>query len=131
MRVGFFLALRQIRHTNMWTSALIVFIMMLTFMNLIIVSGVLVGLIEGAVRGIEDRYTGAVILSNLKDKSYIEHSSDVVKTLESVPGIQAFTARYLESGTIESNYKTKTRATARRHNKTPPRIKTFFLLSIK
>src|SRR3989344_5526857 len=111
MRVGFFLALRQIRHTNMWTSALIVFIMMLTFMNLIIVSGVLVGLIEGAVRGIEDRYTGAVILSNLKDKSYIEHSSDVVKNLESVPGIQAFTARYLESGTIESNYKTKTRAT--------------------
>jgi len=45
LRIGFLLGFRQIQRANIWTTALIIFVMMLTFLNLIAVSGILVGLI--------------------------------------------------------------------------------------
>ena len=48
IRIGLLLGLRQIQRANIWTTILIVFVMMLTFLNLVAVSGILVGLIEGA-----------------------------------------------------------------------------------
>jgi hypothetical protein len=50
LRVGFLIGLRQIQRANIWTTSLIIFIMMLTFLNLVGVSGILVGLIEGSVK---------------------------------------------------------------------------------
>ena len=47
LKLGFFLAVRQIRRSNKATTALIIFVMTLTFLNLVVVRGVLVGLIEG------------------------------------------------------------------------------------
>ena len=44
-RVGWFLAVRQMRRSSKWTTALIIFIMVLTFLNLVVVSGLLLGLI--------------------------------------------------------------------------------------
>ena len=38
-RVGWFLAIRQIRRSSKWTTGLIIFIMVLTFLNLVVVSG--------------------------------------------------------------------------------------------
>lgn len=35
IRVGMFLGIRQLRRANIWTTALIVFIMMLTFLNMV------------------------------------------------------------------------------------------------
>ena len=48
LRIGLLLGLRQIQRASIWTTSLIIFVMMLTFLNLIAVSGILVGLIEGA-----------------------------------------------------------------------------------
>ena len=47
LRIGLLLGLRQIQLASIWTTSLIIFVMMLTFLNLIAVSGILVGLIEG------------------------------------------------------------------------------------
>ncbi|MEN9561022.1 MAG: hypothetical protein RIQ56_295, partial [Candidatus Parcubacteria bacterium] len=48
IKVGWFLALRQVRRTGKGTTGLIIFIMILTFLNLVVVSGLLVGLIAGS-----------------------------------------------------------------------------------
>jgi hypothetical protein len=40
LRVGFFLATRQLRRSNPWSTSLIVFVMILTFLNLVVVSGI-------------------------------------------------------------------------------------------
>ncbi len=79
--------------------------MTLTFLNLVIVSGILVGLIEGAVTAVKNHYIGDVFISNLKQKSFIEKSQDLIKVAENLPGVEALTYRYIESGTIESEYK--------------------------
>lgn len=106
-RVGRLLAFRQIRHANKWTTALIVFIMFLTFLNLVVVSGVLIGLIEGSFRANIRQYTGNVFISTLSDENTIENSRTILSTLETLPGVDSYTARDLSSVTIEANYNTR------------------------
>lgn len=106
VRLGFFLALRQVRRANKWTTGLIIFVMTLTFLNLVVVSGILVGLIEGAVEANKEFYTSDILISKLNKKDYIEQSPRVLDILRSLPEVAAISPRYLSSGRIEANYKT-------------------------
>lgn len=106
-RVGFLLGLRQIQRANVWTTSLIIFIMMLTFLNLVGVSGILVGLIEGSVKANREQYSGNILFSTPKGDSYIENSQTMIETIRMTPEVSSFTARFLESATIEANYQTR------------------------
>ncbi|MCE9548870.1 FtsX-like permease family protein [Candidatus Nomurabacteria bacterium] len=107
LRVGYFLAIRQIKGSNKATTFLIVFIMMLTFLNLVVVSGVLIGLIEGGNKANKEQYTGDVIITTLSGEKDIGHSHEIENTLAKMPGVGNYSVRYLESGQIEANYKTR------------------------
>src|SRR3990167_10352350 len=96
IRIGFFLAKRQIRRSNIWTTVLIIFVMFFTFLNLVVVSGILVGLIQGAIDAVRTHYTSDVIISTLNDKSYIENSPEIIGIVKSMPQIESVSARYLE-----------------------------------
>lgn len=110
-KIGFFLAYREIKKANKWTTLLIVVVMMLTFLNLIVVSGILVGLLEGATDANRSRYTGDLIISTLQKKTYIEKSNFIKDLLENHPYVDHISMRYQESGIIEANYKERTRLT--------------------
>jgi putative ABC transport system permease protein len=105
IRIGFFLALRQVRRASKWTTGLIIFVMTLTFLNLVVVSGILVGLIEGAVEANKQYYTSDIIISNLQKKDYIEQSPMIESIVRALPEAEAFSARYIQSGKVEANYK--------------------------
>lgn len=105
LRVGFLLGLRQIKRANIWTTALIIFIMMLTFLNLVGVSGILVGLIEGSVKANREQYTGDVLMSTPKGESHIEGSQNIISTLNTIPEVADFSARYIGTATVEANYR--------------------------
>ena len=105
LNVGFFLAIRELKRANKWATALIVAVMLLTFLNLVVVSGVLIGLIEGAVSANRTHYTSDVFISPFKNQSYITQSTKIVDFLENIPDIEAFSARYVEPATVEANYK--------------------------
>ncbi len=105
LRVGFMLGWKQIRHASKWTTGLIIFIMMLTFLNLVAVSGILVGLIEGSVKTYEDQFTGNVFITTLTGEKSIERSPSLISTLETIPGIDSYTARYTGGATVEANYR--------------------------
>ncbi len=111
IRIGFFLAKRQIKRSNPWTTTLIIFVMFFTFLNLVVVSGILVGLIQGAVDAVKLHYMSDLIVSTLPDKSYIENSPEVLNIIKSIPQVQDVTARYLQGGVVEANYKTKIKET--------------------
>ena len=108
IRIGFFLAKRQIRRSSRWTTTLIIFVMFFTFLNLVVVSGILVGLIQGAIDAVRTHYTSDVIISTLSNKTYVENSPEIISIVKSLPQVEAVTARYLEGGTVEANYKTRT-----------------------
>ncbi len=109
--LGFFLAFRQIKRSSKATTALIIFVMTLTFLNLVVVRGVLVGLIEGSVNVYKEFSTGEIFISKLPKKSYIENSPSIIDTIETLPWVASYSPRYLESGTIEADYKIKIKMT--------------------
>ena len=106
-RIGLFLAVRQIRRASLWTTSLIIFVMILTFLNLVVLSGILVGLIQGAVDQVRAEFTSDVLISSLDDKSYIENSPNVLAVLATIPDVEAFSPRFSEGAVLEANYKTK------------------------
>lgn len=108
LKIAWFLAVRQIMRSNIWTTILIVGVMTLTFLNLVVVSGILVGLIEGSVRAIRQYYLGDVIVSTLQHREYIENSSAVLSQIEMLPGVEKYSARYVDGVTVEANYRTRT-----------------------
>lgn len=105
IRIAFFSAIRQIRRSSRWTTILTIFIMAITFLNLVVVSGILVGLIDGAIAGSREQYSGDILISNQSDKSYIEESRNLLGFLSGLPEIESYSARYAHTGTIEANYR--------------------------
>ncbi len=106
-RIGFYLAIHQIHRASLWTTGLIVFVMVLTFLNLVVVSGILVGLIQGSVDAARTQYTSDVIISTLNDKKYIENSQNIIDLLQTLPEVESLSPRYQEGVTLEANYKTR------------------------
>jgi ABC-type lipoprotein release transport system permease subunit len=111
LKVGFFLAVRQIKRSSKATTLLIIFVMTLTFLNLVVVRGVLVGLIEGSIKVYKEFSTGEVFVSNLPKKNYIENSPSVINTIKSMPWVSAYSPRYIESGSVEAGYKSRVKLT--------------------
>ncbi len=111
INIAWFLALRQVRRANKWTTILIIFVMTLTFLNLVVVSGILVGLIEGSVTAQKNYYSADFIISKKDKKEYIENTNQILEALKNMPDVEKYTARYIDSGTVEANYKQKTRDT--------------------
>src|SRR5262249_19244192 len=105
IRVGAFLAWRDVKGASKWTTSLIIFIMTLTFLNLVVVSGILVGLIQGSVGANRDRDSGDGIISPFLNKTYVDRSTDIIRIVAATPGVKGYTARYVEGGKIEGNYK--------------------------
>lgn len=105
LRVGFFLAKRELQRANKWTTSLIIFVMLLTFLNLVVVSGILVGLIAGSLEQNKKFSTGDLIVSTFLDRDRIENSQQVIKTIETIPGLHAYSARYIGMANVEANFR--------------------------
>lgn len=104
-RIGLLLGIRQIQRASVWTNILIVFVMTLTFLNLIAVSGILVGLIVGAEKAVRENSLGDIIISARDDEDRILETGTVVRELSAYPEITQYSVRYTGSASIEANYK--------------------------
>ncbi|MEK7571344.1 MAG: FtsX-like permease family protein [Patescibacteria group bacterium] len=109
--VGFFLALRDIRRSNPWTTSLIITVMTLTFFNMLFVGGILIGLVSGLIEGFRQYYSGDVFISPADEKYTIEQTSTIISVAESVPTFVSLSKRYTENVLVESNYRNRVRTT--------------------
>lgn len=107
IQVGWFLAYRQIKRSSVWTTSLIVFIMTLTFLNLVVTSGILVGLIVGINQEFKTRLNGDLTISPLDEKKQIEKTTEILSIIRSNPEVKVFSTRYIEGATLEAGYKTR------------------------
>jgi ABC-type lipoprotein release transport system permease subunit len=107
LRIGFLLGFRQIQRANIWTTALIIFVMMLTFLNLIAVSGILVGLIAGSERAVQEKSIGDIIITPLDSEEEILQTETIRRTFETIPEIQSYSIRYQQGVQLAANYKTR------------------------
>lgn len=114
LRIGFLLGFRQIQRANFWTTGLIVFVMMLTFLNLIAVSGILVGLIAGAEVAVREKSIGDIIVTARSDEDRIVETETFIRELEAFPEVTAYSVRYSGAGVLEANYKERRNLQAER-----------------
>jgi len=104
LRVGFFLMLRYLRRGSPWASLLIVTIMFLTFLNVVVVRGVLVGLPIGASLSYEHEYSGQVLVTPLANQRHIDRTNYIEQFIAAQEGYRAHTARYLASGVLRADF---------------------------
>lgn len=76
--------------------------MVLTFLNLVVITGILVGLIQGSEEQYQKHYTGDVIITKRIGKDYIERTQDIVSALNATPGVKDFAIRYSTGATIQA-----------------------------
>ena len=114
LRIGLLLGWRQIQRANIWTTSLIIFVMMLTFLNLIVVSGVLVGLIAGAERAVKAESLGDIVISELDGEDRILETEALVRAIGTYDEIQNYSVRYQGSAILEANYKERRNLAAER-----------------
>lgn len=103
--VGLFLAKRELKRANKWTTSLIVFVMLLTFLNLVVVSGILVGIIQGSLDQNKKFSSGDIIISSFLNKEKIDNSQEVVSIVKNLPGLKAYSARYTAGGSLQAGYR--------------------------
>jgi putative ABC transport system permease protein len=114
LRIGLLLGLRQIQRTGKFTTLLIIFVMTLTFLNLIAVSGILVGLIVGAEKAVREDALGDIIIGPKDDEDVILETETIQKELGSYPEVIAQSVRYRANATLEANYKERRDLTGER-----------------
>jgi putative ABC transport system permease protein len=110
LRVGFFLGIRQVRRANVWTNLLIIAVMVFTFLNVVVVNGILIGLVEGSSGPNRDHYSGDVLISSPEDKLFIKNSDNIVSSLERTEGVLAVSPRYIVPARVQTDYTKKIKA---------------------
>ena len=103
--VGWFLARRELRRANVWTTSLIVLVMTLTFLNLIVVSGILEGLFQGSEDAQKKYAIGDIVISPFLNRASILQTPEVVKIVKTIPGYKNHAVRYTGGARVESNYR--------------------------
>ena len=92
--VGSFLTLRYIRGANRWTTALILFVMVLTFLNLTVIGGLLEGIVVGSFVGLRDRAIGDVFISAKNGEGVVGRTQYILRELRGDARVASFSPRY-------------------------------------
>jgi ABC-type lipoprotein release transport system permease subunit len=103
LKVGFFLAVRQIKRSSKGTTLLIIFIMTLTFLNLVVVNGILVGLLAGSFKQFRERYSGDILVTAQDRLEYIDKGQQLVALARAQYGVNAVSVRTVVSGKIRAD----------------------------
>lgn len=103
--LSWFLAYRQIKRSSRATTFLIVCVMSLTFLNLVVVRGILVGLLEGVGKGYRENYAGDILITTQTNKKYIDNSTSIIEIVKSLPEVKSYSYRYVEGSQIQGHYK--------------------------
>ncbi len=103
-KVGKFLAIRQIRHGNIWISILIITILTLTFLSLVVVPGILIGLTKGSFQQQREQLTGDLYITTKQYKDSIENTQDIKRILDTIPEVSSYSIRYKTGVKVTSGY---------------------------
>ncbi len=103
-KISFFLSFRQIKKNNPWVNILIIFIMTVTFLNLVFISGLLEGLVTGASKDSRVHYSGDIIITPNNEKINIINTQRIIREIGELSEVNSFTVRYLQGAQIEGGY---------------------------
>ncbi len=103
IRTAFFIAYKTIIKSQKSTIFLLVFILSLAFFNLIFITGFLAGFADGILNSMINTTTAHISITPQEtpiQKAFILNQQSLRKDIETIPGIDATTGRYLLSGSV-------------------------------
>lgn len=106
--VGRFLAIRELKRSNPWTTLLIIFVMSLTFLNMVLIGGLLLGLAQGMIGSFKQYYSSDLFITPSSEKSTIEQTHDITSVIESIPNLESYTLRTTAPTRVEYGHRTRT-----------------------
>ena len=105
-RIPFFLIWRFITRSNKWTLGLTIFLMAVAFINLVFITSLFNGIVEGSNDQIINTYVGHVAMTPLESHDSIENVPTVLDAIRHTTGIIGASAQ--NSVPAEMKYKNKT-----------------------
>ncbi len=100
-KTSLFLSFRQVKNANLWVNLLIIFIMTVTFLNLVFISGILDGIVTGASNDLRDHYSGDLIITPMENRENITQTFRLQDELDEYPKIKEKSIRRITGAQIE------------------------------
>ncbi len=103
IKVALFIAYKSILKGSKSTLALIIFILSLTVLNMMFISGILFGMQNLIKQVVIDNLSSTITISPQEvpqPKEYILNQDEVRAQIENIPGVQASTRRYSLAGSM-------------------------------
>lgn len=111
LTVGKFLAIRELKRNNPWSTALIIFVMSLTFFNMVLMGGILIGLADGMMTSFKTYYSSDILIKPASQNVSISQSSMLDSLIKSLPSYKALSKRYTVAAILENENKVKIKET--------------------
>lgn len=109
--VGKFLAIRELKRNNPWSTALIIFVMSLTFFNMVLMGGILIGLADGMMNSFKTYYSSDILIKPTSQHVSISQTSMLDSLIKSLPSYKALSKRYTVPAILENEDKVKIKET--------------------
>jgi len=87
--------------SNKWTLSLIIFFIAIAFINMIFVTSLFNGIIEGFNEQIIDTSTGHILVTPAHGEDVIKNAPNILAKIESIAGIEAASAEVIVPGSIQ------------------------------
>lgn len=103
LRTAFFIAYKSIVRGRRSTFALTIFILSLSFLNMLFISGVLTGLSNSFVDVLRDLSSAEVMITPQEEpkvKQFITNQNELRRQIETIPGVIATARNYLMAGSL-------------------------------
>lgn len=107
INTAFFIALKSIQRGSLTVKLVTVFILLLTFLNLIVVGGLLIGITEDVGIKVKNSHVGDVFIEPAKEYDYIQNTNEIFSILSGIPDTH-YSPRLTTGATIEYEYKKAT-----------------------
>ena len=118
INVAFFIATKSIKRGSIAAKSTMIFILMLTFLNLTVVGGLLNGIIDDIGNNVRENFVGDVFIEPAPEYDYLQNISELHPHLQS-DKIEGYSKRLLASSTLQYEYQKM----SANNNKKPPRAK--------
>lgn len=111
LTVGQFLAVRELKRNNPWSTALIIFVMSLTFFNMVLMGGILIGLADGMMNSFKTYYSSDILIKPVSQNTSISQASMLDSVIKSLPSYKSLSKRYTVPAILENESKVKIKDT--------------------
>lgn len=103
LKLPFYLAFKSIRRGRKWTLVLTIILMSVAFVNLIFVSALFNGIVEGSNQQIINTLTGDVYMTPKRSSSYINNKNNLISNIRNIDGVKDVTSVFQVPARIDHN----------------------------